>query len=160
MDVPNPWASMTIPNAKIQPETIIHQSKIHEERGPRTLHGRQMWGLKRFMRMLDGISKTIYGTKKIVKAIFFCVPTIPRSFGMLIVKVLEILTLVCSSSASLACFPSAISGSYRSRNAATYMMNRIGSTRRSIFLSRRFWSIEIELSGELPLLESSEFGSS
>ena len=51
------------------------------------------WGLKRFMRIFEGISNKTYGTKKIVRAIFGCTPERCRSLGRLRTRALDILTL-------------------------------------------------------------------
>ena len=37
-------------------------------------------GFSLFKIIFDGISKTMYGTKKMVKAVLYCVPVRPRSF--------------------------------------------------------------------------------
>ena len=40
----------------------------------------QTCGVNFFNRILEGISKTIYGTKKMVNAVLYCVPVKPKSF--------------------------------------------------------------------------------
>lgn len=37
-------------------------------------------GVNFFNKILEGISKTIYGTKKMVNAVLYCVPVKPKSF--------------------------------------------------------------------------------
>ena len=56
-------------------------------------HLRHIWGLKRFMRKLEGISNMTYGTKKMVRATLGCIPVRPRSFGNPRVRALDMFTL-------------------------------------------------------------------
>lgn len=53
----------------------------------------QMFGFRRFMRMLEGISKKTYGTKKMVRAVLYWLPVNSRSFASLKDLALAILTL-------------------------------------------------------------------
>ena len=52
--------------------------KMHH--GVGSIHIRQTWGLNFLSKILDGISKIMYGTKKIVNAVLYFMPVaIPRS---------------------------------------------------------------------------------
>lgn len=78
-------------------------------------------GLSFFNRMFDGISKTMYGMKKIVRAVLYCVPVSFKSF--------------CNpNTEALAMF-------VRSRKASRYRMLRTGMTRKSIFVISRRWVV-------------------
>jgi hypothetical protein len=65
-------------------------------------------------RMLDGISKTTYGMKKMASATLGWFPVRCRSSCKPIVSALEILTLVTVSQCDVV-----TGGTYRSRKAAT-----------------------------------------
>ena len=76
------------------------------------------WGLSLFKMMFDGISKTMYGMKNMVKAVLYWLPVSPRSFWRPNTDALAMLV--------------------RSRKASKYMTLRTGITRRSILvISRR-----------------------
>ena len=76
-------------------------------------------GLSLFNRMFEGISKAIYGTKKMVKAVLYCVPDRLRSSRRLKIEALAILVL--------------------SRKAKKYNTLRTGMTRMSILVTSLRW---------------------
>ena len=91
--------------------------------------------------ILEGISKRMYGTKKMVNAILYCVEpgAIFRSsrrpkmmaFAMFVLSVILLSAMISPRN------PFSVAGSYRSRKANKYKILRHGIKRKSIFVMRR-----------------------
>lgn len=79
------------------------------------------WGLSLFKTIFDGISKTMYGIKNMVKAVLYCVPVSFKSVWRLNTDALAMLV--------------------RSRKASRYMRLRTGITRRSILETSLRWEV-------------------